>query len=500
MSKYIVTITPPTPNGDLHIGHIAGPFLAADIFARTQRQLGHDCVLLSYSDDYQSYMLRKGLELKTDPVALARANTARIERSLAATGIHVDHWMRPYDNPHFRQAVTEVFDNACVHGAVEFKESLEPYCPDCDVWGYEAFGRGLCNHCGHDSDASQCEACAQAPDATKMADLHCKLCGRHHQWRSTPRAFLKLSAFRGLLREGHSHQRHRVPLDQWLHDTIEHHLDDWGITRPGDAGLDLATDGSCRVHTWFMGLAGYMAAFREYAEKTGAPELFDDYWCSGQGELVHFLGFDCVYSHAIVYPVLLSLQKQLRVKQRFLPNQFLKLDGLNLSTSRNHAIWVSDLVQQACTDSIRLYLASIAPEETEGDFRRDRFESWRKAVFSEFVPALLAAATQGSHDWWKEISGADEPLLQGLRRQWLDAAGPSHFSIKRMAQMVLDTIEIASGRLADNRPVAHFAALIATAGKALIPDTSKEIMDAFGLSEADTTAYLLNGSTLEYSI
>lgn len=82
MSKFIITITPPTPNGDLHIGHLAGPFLSADVFTRAQRQKGHDCVLVSYSDDYQSYMLRRGLEQGRDPVAIGEDNTRKIKISL----------------------------------------------------------------------------------------------------------------------------------------------------------------------------------------------------------------------------------------------------------------------------------------------------------------------------------------------------------------------------------------------------------------------------------
>lgn len=102
MSKYIVTITPPTPNGDLHIGHIAGPFLSADVFTRIQRQRGHECVLLSYSDDYQSYMQRKGIETGIEPTVLAQSNTEKIKRSLAAMKISVDNWMSPYNNPFLR--------------------------------------------------------------------------------------------------------------------------------------------------------------------------------------------------------------------------------------------------------------------------------------------------------------------------------------------------------------------------------------------------------------
>ncbi|WP_146033354.1 class I tRNA ligase family protein, partial [Pseudomonas syringae] len=125
MSKFIVTITPPTPNGDLHIGHIAGPFLAADVFTRVQRQRGHDCVLVSYSDDYQSYMLRKGLEQGVDPVVLANRNSDRIEASLATINIKPDNWMRPHNNPWFAAAVGEVFTALRDAGAIEFRDSSE---------------------------------------------------------------------------------------------------------------------------------------------------------------------------------------------------------------------------------------------------------------------------------------------------------------------------------------------------------------------------------------
>ncbi|MBX8488466.1 methionine--tRNA ligase [Pseudomonas cichorii] len=499
MAKFIVTITPPTPNGDLHIGHIAGPFLAADVFTRVQRQRGHDCVLVSYSDDYQSYMLRKGMELGVDPVELANRNSDRIEASLAAINIKPDNWMRPYRNPWFEQAVGEVFGKVRKSGFIEFRDAEEPYCPDCRVWGYEAFARGNCNYCGAESDASQCENCAQAPDAALMTDLHCKLCKQPSQWKSTHRAFMKLAAFKPVLRDRLLGRKWRKPLDNWLRETVEH-LHDWGVTRPEDGGLDLEADGSCRVHTWFMGLAGYMAAFREYAEQAGRPELFRQYWQSGQGTLVHFLGFDCVFSHAIVYPAQLSTLDGIKVNQRFIPNQFLKLDGLNLSTSRNHAIWVGDLAREACADSARLYLASIAPEESEGDFRLQHFLQWRQRVFNEFFPALLEAGQLCDDCWWSGICGQDAGLLEALRLQWLKASDPEHFSMKGMAQVLLDVIAITAARLAEGRPVIHLAAFLAVIGKPLIPQMSAGIVTAFGLPEARVNATVMSGSAAEYSI
>ena len=499
MAKYIVTVTPPTPNGDLHIGHIAGPFLGADVFTRVQRQQGHECVLVSYSDDYQSYMLRKGLETGIDPVELARRNTDRITASLAAIAICPDNWMRPYDNRYFREAVSEVFGQLREAGALTFRDSLEPYCASCDTWGYEAFARGTCNYCGHDSDPSQCENCAQAPDAAQMGGLYCKLCQKPPVFKTAPRAFLKLGDFEAYLRQNLLGRHWRAPLDAWLEETFEH-LHDWGVTRPGESGLDLSADGSCRVHTWFMGLAGYMAAFREYAERVEDPDLFNRYWRSGQGTLVNFLGFDCVFSHCVVYPAQLATLDGLHVRQHFMPNQCLKLDGLNLSTSRNHAIWISDLVHQACADSARLYLASISPECSEGDFRLAHFQRWRQDTFGAFFPALIAAGASSSDAAADTGHAADDELVEVLRKQWLRATQVKHFSIRRMAQVLNDVIAITRSRLEEARTVSHWAALIAVMGKALIPDMAARIVQVYGLDEARVTSRVLSGPTEDYSI
>lgn len=501
MAKLVVTITPPTPNGDLHIGHIAGPFMAADVYTRVQRQRGHDCVLLSYSDDYQSYMLRRGMELGRDPVELAKSNTARIRETLSSIDIAVDHWMEPHANPYFEAAVREVYAAAEQAGAIEYRESSEPYCSHCKVWGYEAFGRGNCNYCGDDSDASQCEGCALAPDASKMTNFRCKLCQRAHTWLPQKRAFLKLRQFEPALRALFRGMPLRKPLDSWIEDTLTNAMDDWGVTRPGDAGLDLEADGSRRIHTWFMGLAGYIAAFRENAAKSpGQATAFRDYWQSGQGKLVHFLGHDCAYSHMVVYPALLSTLSTYRIEQSFYPNQFLKLEGLNLSTSRNHAIWARDLVAMACSDSARLYLASIAPEETMGNFELEVFQAWRKEIFTDFTAALIPALERRRDDW-SGVLGQDElQLVQSQRQRWLAATSLDHFSMKQLAQIVLDTIELIKGRLAGGRQLVHLAVFLAVAGQSLHPKLSARLLAALGLDADEAASFVLEGTVAEYSI
>lgn len=483
MSKFVVTITPPTPNGDLHIGHLAGPFLSADVFTRAQRQRGHHCVLVSYSDDYQSYMLRRGLELGLDHRALAAENTALIKNSLEAVDIEVDRWMTSQDNLHFRTAVEECFESAKKAGSMAWKTSPEPFCSHCNLWGYEAFGRGLCNFCGHDSDASQCEECAQAPDASRMEQFHCKLCGRKHEWLPVERWFLRLGEFKNYLSDLHDSHPMRAPLGTWAKHAIPT-LQDWGVTRPGDGGLDLLPDGSCRIHTWFMGLAGYIAALREYAEMAGDQGLANDYLNDPEAKFIHFLGYDCAFSHALVYPALLSTMAAYKIEQRFVPNLFLKLDGENLSTSRRHAIWVAEFAERAPSDSIRLYLASVAPEQEGGDFRSKEFDQWLADTFDVLVPDILNAGSRmPAAGLANQISGEDQEI-RDLAARLERAADPESFSMKAMAAVLLDTLDLAKKRLEAGQQITPLALFLAAAGEPLIPRLSAQIVEAYGFDEA----------------
>ncbi len=482
MAKYIVTVTPPTPNGDLHIGHLSGPFLGADVFTRAQRQRGHECILVSYSDDYQSYMLRRGMELGIEPFDLAARNTDLIKRSLAAVDIRFDNWMSAQNNPFFRAAVEEVFNAARDAGALVWKTTREPYCRHCRVWGYEAFGRGLCNFCGHDSDASQCEECAQAPDAAKMENFHCKLCSRPHDWQPVDRWFLKLGEYKSFLRTLHRRFPTRAPLDTWVEGVVDT-LEDWGITRPEDGGLDLLPDGSCRLHTWFMGLSGYLAAVREFAAQSGQPDLPDRFLTDPKARFYHFLGYDCAFSHMLVYPTLLSTLPSSRIGQRFIPNLFLKLDGLNLSTSRGHAIWVAEFAQRAPSDSIRLYLARVAPEQEGGDFWSTEYEAWREDVFGALIPEILEAGRRMSGTGAVRLPESADPEIVALAARLEQCADPETFTMKGMAGVVEDALRQTAARRDTPSAMAAMALFLAWAGQPLVPRLSAEIVEAFGFDD-----------------
>jgi methionyl-tRNA synthetase len=485
--KFIVTITPPTPNGDLHIGHIAGPFLAADVFTRTQRLKGARCYLVSYSDDYQSYLKRKARESGTDDATLAKVNSAKIQESLRMTGIRVDHWLESYENRHFKDAVQMLYEFGLEHNLIKPKTSLEPYCEHCEVWGYEGFARGNCNHCGSSSDPSQCECCAMAPDSLEMTDLTCTLCHQPMVHKSVERMFFALPIVADALRERLGKAPMRAQLRTWINEAFDGGMTDWGVTRPGESGLKLYGDELHRVHTWFMGQAGYFAALKELSAQNDAAQdayelLFDD-----NTHVVNFLGMDCSYSHVLVYPAQVLLDTRFRFKNVFYTNAFLQLDDVDFSTSRSHAIWARDLVSDACADSVRFYVSLVTPEEQTENFSVGAFWAWRQHIFGELLPKITS--TLSAQVVARKTT--DDPVLtefeSSLIEQWQKSARHDAFSMKNMALVLMKLLEAIEAQLDTGRLPRNGIVLFSLLSEPTMPTLSRKLQQQ--LSEHERASF-----------
>ncbi|WP_339481839.1 methionine--tRNA ligase [Pseudomonas sp. RL_5y_Pfl2_73] len=488
---FIVTITPPTPNGDLHIGHIAGPFLGADIFTRTQRLKGAQCYMVSYSDDYQSYLTRKAMESDTDAVNLAKVNSAKIQDSLRMADIQVDHWLESYENRHFEAATQMLYESTQAQGLIEAKTCFEPYCEHCDVWGYEAFARGGCDHCGHSSDPSQCEFCAMAPNVLEMSDLQCMLCHQPVVFKPVERRMLKLPMVAQALRERLDKAPMRPTLRAWVKEAYNNGLIDWGITRPGEAGLKLYDDEAHRVHTWFMGQAGYFAALKELSEHNEQARDAYELLFRDSTRLVNFLGMDCSYSHVLAYPAQVLLNPRFQFKNAFYTNAFLKLDGVDFSTSRGHAIWARDLVSDACADSVRFYVSLVAPEEHTENFEPAAFWTWRQHIFGVLLPKLASALSSGA-----SVVGSEGVVLSELEgslvEQWQQSARHDQFSMKGIALVLMQMLVAIEAQLDAGKVPRNLIALFALLGEPTLPSLNKALQQQLTQTERSVFAALLN--------
>lgn len=494
MAKHIVTITPPTPNGDLHLGHLAGPFLAADICARMLRQQKHDVLLLCYSDDYQSYLLRKARQTGQEPMQIAATNADAIEASLASVDIDLAHFLRAFGNRYFLEEVNRYFDIVDAKGAVASRKAQVPYCRGCDVFGYEGFARGVCNYCGGSSDASQCETCANVPDLEKMTSVRCILCGEAMERRPVDRLEWQIGASYKQLAERYRRAKHRSSLKQFLATRLQQSDDEWPLTRPGEQAIPLERHPGQPIHTWFAGLAGYRATLREHLASSGGD--IKDWW-NRDTSLVQFLGFDCAYSHAVAYASLLGLEKTGPSKLFHFTNRFLQLDGENFSTSRGHAVWIRDISAKYPVDAVRLYASLYAPEDEVKDFRMAGFEKW---VGEWYVPKI-------AHGTWTKID-TDRPVASAnafsdigsgwsaLFADWTAATKLENFSIVKLAE-----IQVRAAALIEAAPPEQHDLLwpiYAHFGEAVHPRLSRDIMTALRRRRPDALELLskLGASTL----
>ncbi|OWW21577.1 methionine--tRNA ligase [Noviherbaspirillum denitrificans] len=492
MARKIVTIAPPTPNGDLHLGHISGPYMAADVYARVRRLRGDDVVLLCYADDYQSYLARKARELNVERFALGRENGTKIAETLRMIDIELDWFHQAGHNDYFRRAVTQFYTAARDSGNVVSKASRIPYFPAFDMYGYEAFGRGDCNHCGASSDASQCEDCAHAPDVTKMENIRCTLGPSEVEWRTVEREYLRLDAFRGFLRSLYETKALRPHLRAYLEEVLALPDLDWAVTRPHEYGIELDEPGQPNVHTWFSGIAGYFATFCEWADRQGKPELIDAWLKDRDTGLVHFLGFDCSFSHAIAYPVLLSLVDGFQRDVQIYTNRFLKLEGEDFSTSRGHAIWVRDILKTHPADAVRTYLALNSPEEAVCNFSMAEFSAWYETAFNGKLNRLRDTLFNANQKQaFIAIAACDRAAFNTLLRDWRHAGSEGAFSMRRLARVCASVLDLAADaavhRAADARML---LAAYAVLSSPIHPAWSSALMQRIGLEQSVAAEWL----------
>lgn len=466
MKKFIVTATPPTPNGDLHLGHLSGPFLAADVMYRRLKQSGHDVLFVTYSDDYQSYLPRKTKTLLRKPFDYARLMRQAMMLSLELVNIRFDQFMQAAENPLYRRA------GEYYTGLIANQIALKPYkafhCAVCNTYGYEGFGRTHCNWCGISSDASQCEHCARMPDVNQISEMTCMSCqGKMHPV-SVKQHVWKIGQNYPAVKAALAQRPARNCLTGYLDQVLSNTDEEWPLSRPGDAGLLVSALDNYPLHTWFLGLAGYKSSVESYLEmhpERGRPEE----WWTPETELVHFLGFDCSYSHAIGYSSLLLADKSGPRPGTFITNRFLKLDGEDFSTSRGHAVWIKDLAGQYPADAIRLFSALFAPETEVADFNRHVFHEWCYQVYLPLVRQLEQAQGSGvTLSAEQQYQLRNHPACQA----WQQSASLAAFSIAGMARATIELAEFirADERLASAPEAWHILAELA---QPLCPDLAE---------------------------
>jgi methionyl-tRNA synthetase len=371
----------PYANGDFHVGHIAGAYLPADIFARYHRLRGNRVLMVSGSDSHGTPITVRADEEGTTPEAVFLRFHNRFLESLTRLGISFDLFTHTDTENHHRVSqdiFLKLYDAGYLYREIQhqlYSVTENRFLPDRYV-------EGTCPICGYSrARGDQCEHCGNLLDATQLIDPRSKTDGSKPVVRETEHFFLDLprlsQRLADWLAEGKDDWRPNVI--NFTRNYVAQGLQGRPITRDIEWGIPVPLPGyeHKRIYVWFEAVIGYFSASIEWAQDTGQPEAWKAWWYDPAAKGYYFIGKDNIPFHTIIWPAMLvgtgrlyedDPSKRLNLPYDVPANEFMNLEGEKLSTSRNWAVWVPDFLSRYAPDPLRYYLTVNAPEGRDTDF------------------------------------------------------------------------------------------------------------------------------------
>ncbi|MEG8182119.1 class I tRNA ligase family protein [Nocardia terpenica] len=391
----------PTPNGELHLGHIAGPLLTADACRRAVLATGARAHLLLGTVGHQTQVAAAAAAAGLSFHELAERNTDAITAGLAAAGVEWDVFVRPSE-PSYPAMATTVFRRLLTEGALVTRSEPTNYCEPCGRFLLEAFVSGSCPHCGSDQTAGiECEACALPYNDRELVDPRCAGCGAAASQRMLTRYFLPLEPLRDRLTDYLRGTAMNARLRGYVDRVLGKPLPDLPVSTPTTNGIPIHVEqtggadpalADQRMYSAFELAARYLVALDKLAREQGAAD-WSAYAAEQRPRTVLFFGFDNAFLRAFAFPAVLgTFTDALPLPDTLVCNEFYLLEGAKFSTSRRHAVWARAAFTAANADQLRLHLAATTP-----DVRRRNFTA---AGYAAFVSEELIGRWQA---WIDEV-------------------------------------------------------------------------------------------------
>jgi len=377
--KYLVTSALPYANGHLHIGHVAGAYLPADIFVRFKKLLGNDVIYICGTDEHGAPISIKAEAEGKTPRAIVDYFHESITKSFKDLEIDFDNFSGTARPEHVKIS-QDFFLNLYKKGFVIEKTTEQLYCEHDQRFLADRYIEGTCPYCkAEGARGDQCDACGKLIDATKLIDPKCKICGNKPIIKETTNWYLELPKFEKPLREWLKTKTYwKENVLNFILGWLNEGLIERSITRDIDWGVPVPLEGveGKVLYVWFDAPIGYLSSTVEWAKNLGNPDRWKDYWLDPETKLIHFVGKDNIPFHTITWPSVLMEQDEDFVLPFDVPaNEYLNIAGQKTSTSKNYAIWVKDLVKYFDPEYLRFYLAAIAPETKDSDFSWENFQA-----------------------------------------------------------------------------------------------------------------------------
>jgi methionyl-tRNA synthetase len=377
--KYLVTSALPYANGPLHIGHVAGAYLPADIFVRFQKLLKNDVIYICGTDEYGAPISIRAEAEGVSPKEIVDRYHRSIKQSFQGLEIEFDNFSGTA-RAHHNKIAQQFFLNLYERGFITQKTTEQWFDTEKQRFLADRYVEGECPHCGADgARGDQCDKCGKLIDAVTLKNPISKISGSKPVIKKTSHWYLNLPKFENELKDWLETKKYWKDnvlnfISNFLHDG----LIERAITRDIDWGVPVPLKGAENkvLYVWFDAPIGYISSTIEWAQKSGNPEKWKDYWLDKENtKLIHFIGKDNIIFHTIFVPAFLMEQDKPFVLPHDVPaNEFLNLEGRKMSTSKNWTVWVNDFLKYFDGEYLRYYLAANAPETKDSDFYWKEFQ------------------------------------------------------------------------------------------------------------------------------
>ena len=396
--RYTITAALPYTNGPVHIGHLAGVYVPADIYTRFLRLKGRDVAFICGSDEHGVAISIKAKKEGKTPQEIIDKYDKVIRDAFGEFGITFDNYSRTSRAIHHETAA-EIFKNLNDKNEFIIQETKQLFDPEAKQFLADRFVTGTCPVCQNaDAYGDQCESCGSSLNATDLINPKSTLSGSVPEFKKTKHWFLPLDKHEDFIKEwilkGHKADWKPNVYGQ-VKSWVDNGLQPRAVTRDLDWGIPVPdADAAGKVlYVWFDAPIGYISSTKEWAKSKNID--WEPYWKSEDTKLIHFIGKDNIVFHCIIFPIILKTAGEFILPENVPANEFLNLEGKKISTSKNWAVWLHEYIQDFPNkqDVLRYVLTANAPETKDNDFTWKEFQTRNNselvAIFGNFINRVM---------------------------------------------------------------------------------------------------------------
>ena len=463
--RFTITAALPYANGPIHIGHLAGAYVPADIYSRYLKLNGHDVVFICGSDEHGAAIPIRAKKEGVSPQEIIDKYHFMIKDSFLEFGISFDNYSRTSSKIHHETA-SEFFKELNQKNIFIEKESEQLYDAKENQFLADRFVEGECPKCGYkEAYGDQCESCGSSLNATDLINPISKLSGNKPVFKKTTHWFLPLNKFDSFLKKWFLIDNEKTwktnvfgQVKSWINEGLKPRA----ITRDLDWGIPVPIKGAENkvLYVWFDAPIGYISATKEWAKSKNID--WEPYWKDSKTELVHFIGKDNIVFHCIIFPSILKASGKFILPKNVPANEFLNLECKKISTSKNWAIWLHEYLIDFpnMQDTLRYTLTSNAPENKDNDFTWKDFQAKNNnelvAIFGNFINRVVVLTHkyyEGNCPKLSSLNKIDEKVLNEIYN-YPKKIGDliESYKFREAVNTLIDLARLGNKYLADEEP------------------------------------------------